>query len=158
MQINKKEARYVAHEFAAMLLERALRRGDLVRYVRQVYCATDEGQPASVNNCRAAFDYVIACEWHKSMRFPPQRAKENIGNMQRAGNAFESLFPPERTDYERAEMARALEAHLTIKSNEGPSGSAVKCLREACEYWRGALGCCVDDFSKCPIVGEKGKR
>jgi hypothetical protein len=33
-----------------------------------------------------------------------------------------------------------------------------ECSRDACGYWRGALGCCVDDFSKCPIVGEKGNR
>lgn len=113
MKANKNEARKIAHEFAALLLERAFKRGDLLVYLREAYGATAESQPASVNNVRAAFDFVISNEWCKSMRFPSNRAKENLPQMTRAAVVFESLFPIARSTDERVEMARELERYLS---------------------------------------------
>lgn len=119
MKVNKREAKRIAAEFAAHALERAARRGDLLPYVRELYGATEERQPASVANVRQAIEMLINDLFHKSYRFPPSRAKENVPQLQRSAHVFASLFPPERSAEERAAMLGALERKIEATSARG---------------------------------------
>jgi hypothetical protein len=105
MKLNKTEARYVASEFAAHLLDRAVSRGDFDLWIRSVFGVAAEGQPASANNARrAALDLVS---------FLSRRSLRTIGDRKSAAIAFGELFPSEHTSDERVEMARELERYLS---------------------------------------------
>jgi hypothetical protein len=110
MKINKTEARKIAHEFAALVLDR--QRRDLLPYLREAYGATEAGQPASVSNTRSAIECLLNDLWKKSFKFPPSRAKENAPQLERAVAVFNSLFPAERSADERARMAIDLARYL----------------------------------------------
>lgn len=104
MKLNQTVARYVASEFAAHLLERAVLRGDLDRFVRVACEVSREGQPASASNAHsAALDLV---------HFLERRSRRHVESIQDAALVFYELFPAEHTDAERAEMARALAHYL----------------------------------------------
>jgi len=104
MKLNQKEARYIASEFAAHLLDRAVLRGDFNRYVRELYDVTTEGQPASASNAWRAADAIVRSLF--------KRSRNTVKTQQWHSFEFGRLFPAEHTEAERAEMARALAHYL----------------------------------------------
>jgi hypothetical protein len=105
MRVNQTEAKWLAAEFAALSLDRSIKRGEFSRFVRHAAGVTGN-QPASSNNATSAAKELVDHLWKRSTRDPAEWSRRIVP-------LFDELFPAAATDAEREEMARALEATLS---------------------------------------------